>query len=605
MIQSLRNNAAIIMWVVIVAFIATIVFAWGMDLSSRNRVKNVIGKVNGTEISLQTFERMVTAEREKERERYAGAEIPDAQSRMVPRQVWETEVSRILLREVFRRMKIGASTDEVYEFIKRNPPQEVVSAKQFQTEGVFDTAKFVAFLNKPEIYENQGMLEFEKTIQEFSVPLQTLRLLLSVQDFPTKAEVSYEYRMQNEKAVFEYAKVNVQAFEPDKPSDAAVTGYYQAHPDSFVTDEQVDLYYAKIPKVATPADIKATSNELANLRGKIKVGDSSFSEEAKLESDDESTAAQGGDLGWVAKGSMVPEFDSVVFSIPLNQISMPVRTRFGYHLILVEQREIKDGKQMAHVRHILRKISPSGETIDKLNAVADSVHGLIVSDGIKNVSNKISSVVVDSTGLFKRGDMIPKIGSVAGAASFAFNRAENEISDLLENDEGYFIFQVKLKVKKGILPLDVARERIVRTLAEESRLVKAKKHLADFLQKTTDKSDVARFSRSDSLIISGVTDTVGRMQYTPVGYNNEAIATAFVLPDGKVSDIIDAAGSFCVVKPVWHKNPPATVPWGSPEVIAIQRKLIGESVEKNFDDWYMHYKNSANVIDNVNQFYLD
>jgi peptidyl-prolyl cis-trans isomerase D len=605
MIQSLRNNAAIIMWVVIVAFIATIVFAWGMDLSSRNRVRNVIGKVNGTEISLQAFERMVTAEREKERERYSGAEIPDAQSRMVPRQVWENEVSRILLREVFRKMKIGASTDEVYEFIKRNPPPEVVAAKQFQTDSVFDTAKFVAFLNNPQVYENQGMQEFEKSIRDFSVPMQTLRLLLSVEDFPTKAEVNYEYNMQNEKAVFEYAKVNVNAFQPDKPSDASIAAYYQAHQDSFATDEQVDLYYAKVPKIATTADVKATSDELVNLRGKIKVGDSSFSDEAKLESDDESTALQGGELGWVAKGSMVPEFDSVVFSIPLNQISMPVRTRFGYHIILVEQRETKDGKQMAQVRHILRKITPSGETIDKLNALADSVHGLIVSDGIKNVSKKIPSVLVDSTGLFKRGDMIPKIGTVAGAGSFAFNRAENEISDLLENDEGYFILQVKLKVKKGILPLDVARDYIVRALGDESRLAKAKKRLADFLQHAPDKNDLAHFSKYDSLIVSGVTDTVARLQYSPIGYNNKAVAAAFVLPIGKVSGVIDAAGSFCVVKPVWRKSASATVPAGSAEVIAIQRKLIGENAEKNFEDWYGHYKRSANVVDNVNQFYLD
>ncbi len=145
----------------------------------------------------------------------------------------------------------------------------------------------------------------------------------------------------------------------------------------------------------------------------------------------------------------------------------------------------------------------------------------------------------------------------------------------------------------------------MRNLADESRLAKAKKHLADFLQKTPDKNDLAHFSKYDPLIISGVTDTVARLQYSPVGYNNKAVAAAFVLPIGKVSGIIDAAGSFCVVKPVWRKSASATVPWGSAEVIAIQRKLIGENAEKNFEDWYVYYKNSSKVVDNVNQFYLD
>lgn len=607
MIQTLRNNAAIIMWVVIVAFVATIVFAWGMDLSSHNRVKDSIGKINGKDISLRTFEREVSNAREKDRDQNAGAEANAYQSRMIPRQVWDAEVKRILLRDVFTAMNIGASGDEVFEFIRKNPPQEITTAKQFQTSGVFDTSKFVSFLNKPEIYDNQGMLEFERSIRDFSVPIQTLHLMLAVQDFPTKAEIAYDYKQQNEKATFEFAKVNVNSFVPDKPADAAVAAYYEAHQDSFATDEQAELYFVKIPKVATPADKDAIYKEMVGLRDKIKPGDSSFAEEAKLESDDESTAAQGGELGWITKGSlpMMPEFDSTLFSLPVGQVSMPVRTRLGYHLILVEQRQVKDGKQMVMARHLLRKIVPSAETLDHLNALADSAHAIIVSEGIKNVAHKIPTAIADSTGLFKRGDMVPKVGIVAGAASYAFNRAESEISDLLENEEGYFIFQIKRKVKQGILPLDVARDRIVTALSDASRLEKAKKHFEEFLAKVPDKNDVAHYSKYDTTVASGVTDTVARLQYTPVGYNNPAVAAAFALPDGKVSGVIPTTGAFCVVKRVFHKKAPDTVPWGSPEVMAIRQRLIAANAEKNFDNWLNTYRNSAKIVDNVNQFYLD
>ncbi len=607
MIQYLRNNAAIIMWVVIVAFIATIVFAWGMDLSSRNRVKDAIGKVNGKEISLRTFEREVSMAREKERDQTGGPEAAAYQSRMIPHQVWETEVKRILLRDVFDAMKIGASADEVFEFIRRNPPPEVTAAKEFQTNGVFDTAKFVSFLNKPEIYENQGMLEFEHTIRDFSVPVQTLRLLLSVQDFPTNAELAYEFKLENEKARFEYARVNVSSFSPDKIADAAIAAYYEAHQDSFATPDQADLYFVKIPKTPTKADIDSIYKEMMNLRVKIKPGDSSFAEEAKLESDDESTSPQGGDLGWIAKGSlpMMPEFDSVLFATPAGQVSMPVRTKLGYHLVYVDKKETKDGKQMVKARHILRKIAPSGETIDRLNALADSAHAVIASEGIKNVSKRIPVAIVDSTGLFKRGDLVPKVGIVNGAASHAFNRAEGEVSDLLENDDGYYIFQVKRKVKKGILPLEVAKDHIESILSEESRLAKAKKHFEDFLAKVPDKNDVAHYSKYDTLVASGVTDTVAHLQYTAVGFDNQAVAAAFALPDGKVSDMIAVSGAFCVVKPVFHKKAPAAIKWDSPEINAIKVRLVTETAEKNFENWYNSLKNSSKIVDNVNQFYLD
>jgi peptidyl-prolyl cis-trans isomerase D len=607
MIQSLRKNAAVIMWIVIIAFIATIVFAWGMDLSSNRRGKSVIGKVNGKEIPIQAFERMVSAEREKERERYAGAEVPANQSRMVPRQVWETEVSRILLREALNKMKIGASTEEVFEYIKKNPPPEVYSAKQFQTDSVFDTTKFISFLNNPAVYENEGMLALEKYTREFLVPMQTLRALLMLQEFPTKTEIAHEYRNSVEKTVFEYAKVNIGSIQADKVADNAVTAYYQAHQDSFVTEEQVELYFVKIPKVATPADEKTAYEEMVALREKIRAGDSSsFAEEAKLESDDEGTAVQGGALGWISQGTMVPEFEAVAFSLKPLELSMPVKTRFGYHIIFVEQREKKDGKEQAKVRHILRKIVPSGETMDKLNALADSVHAIIATDGILKVSQKAPSVQVDSTGLFKRGDMMPRAGYVSGAASFAFMRTENELSDLLENEQGFFIFQIKQKIKKGTLPFAAAKDSITKILTDANRREKAKSYFESFLQKVTDKNAVAQFSKQDSLIISGVTDTVGRAQYIPqVGFNNKPVAAAFVLPVGKVSGIIEGAEAFFVVKPLWHKTAGDTVPWGTQEVTAIQKKLISANAEKNYYDWYLHYKSTAKIVDEVNQFYVD
>jgi peptidyl-prolyl cis-trans isomerase D len=607
MIQSMRKNAAVIMWIVIVAFVATIVFAWGMDLSSRNRVKDTVGKVNGKDISLKYFEKAVSSEREKEREQYQGQEVPAAQNRMIPRQVWENEVSRILLRDVFSKMQIGASSDEMFEYIKRNPPPEVFQAKQFQTDSVFDTTKFIAFLNNPAVYENEGMLSLEKYTKDFLVPMQTLRFLVSLQNFPTSSEIGYEYRQQKEKAVFEYAGLTSQKFHADAITDDMISSYYQAHEDSFATEEQSDLYFVKIPKTATAADEKATYQEMLTLRTKINNSDSNFAEEARLESDDEASGAQGGELGWISKGQMVPEFEAVAFTSAPHVVSMPVKTRFGYHLILVEERQTKDGKEQVKARHILRKVVPSGETIDRLNAMADSLHAKIVAEGVKSVTPRDTMVIVDSTGLFKRGDVMPKVGYVSGAGVFAFQRAENETSDLLENDDGYFIFQVKQKVKMGILPLAIARQRIAGILSETSRLAKARAYVDAFMKKVpaSDANNVANYSKVDSLFVSGTTDTVAHNQFIPgVGFNNKAVAAAFALPDNVKSPVIEVNGTFYIVKPLWHKKI-TEIPWTSPEVMTIRRKMMSEAGQQNFTDWYLDVKSKAKIVDNVNQFYIE
>jgi Parvulin-like peptidyl-prolyl isomerase len=607
MIQQMRNNAAVIMWIVIVAFVATIVFAWGMDLTSRSRTKNVIGSVNGKEITINYFEKMVEQEREKQREQSGGVEMSPAQSRMVPRQVWETEVNRMLLKDLFVKMKIGSSPDQIYEFIKKNPPREVYSAPQFQTDSVFDTLKFIKFLNTPQVYENEGMQMLERYTQDFSIPMQTLRILLSFQSFPSPVEVEREYRMENEKVKFEYAKISISSFTIDSSDvpGAAVARYYKEHADSFNSDEQADLYFVKVPKISTANDEKITYNDVLEIRKKTNNNDSLFQEEAKLESDDDATAARGGDLGWINKGAMGPQFDSTVFSIPLNTVSMPIRTQSGFHLVLVESRATKDGKEQARARHILRKVAPSGETMDRLNAQADSLHRLVSSEGIKAVTKKAGDVSLDSTGFFRRGEVIPKVGYVSGVASFAFNHDVDDVSDIFENEDGYYITQLKQKLKKGLMPVDIVRDRIVRTLSDSVRLKKAEKHFEDVLKKVPDKNAVASLSAADPLITCGTTDTVSRMLFVPqVGYNNTVTAAAFALPDGKASGLITASGAVFIVKPLWHRHIDA-VPVNSLDIATLRQKLESQAAERIYLDWYLDLKSRADVVDNIKQFYMD
>jgi peptidyl-prolyl cis-trans isomerase D len=607
MIQQMRDNAATIMWIVIIAFVATIVFAWGMDLTGRTRTRNVVGKVNGKEIPINYFEKKVEQERQQERERSGGADIPPYQNRMIPNQVLETEVSRILLAEAFEKMQLGASSEELFQYIKRNPPQEVYRIPQFQTDSVFDTSKYIQFLNDPRAYENEGMRMLEQYTREMLIPMQTLRILLSFQGFPSQAEVAYQYRAETEKAVFEYAKLNPSSlpFDSAELPGTLVERYYTEHPDSFYSEEQADLYFVKVPKIATVNDEKLIYNELLEVRKKINTNDSLFKEEAKIESDDEGSAGRGGDLGWISKGTMVPQFDSAAFTAPLNEVSLPIRTQFGFHLLFVEKREKKDNKVQAKVLHLLRKISPSSETMDRLNAQADTLHKLISADGIKALVNKQVGVSVDSTGLFKRGDQMPKVGYVSGASSFAFNHEVDDISDIFENEDGYYIFQIKRKLKKGLQPLAVVRDKIVGTLTDSLRLQKAEKRFEDDLKKMADKTDIVSLSKIDPLITTGKTDTVLRAQFIPqVGYNNQAAAAAFALKDGKISGVIRTKEALFVVKPLWHRLL-ETIPWTGNEIAGLRQKMESEAGQKMYVDWYLGLKTRAKIVDNVNQFYMD
>jgi len=71
------------------------------------------------------------------------------------------------------------------------------------------------------------------------------------------------------------------------------------------------------------------------------VAGADFAELAKTQSDDTGSGANGGDLGFFKHGQMVPPFEQAAFSLPIGQISEPIKTPFGYHIIKVEQKESK------------------------------------------------------------------------------------------------------------------------------------------------------------------------------------------------------------------------------------------------------------------------
>lgn len=116
-----------------------------------------------------------------------------------------------------------------------------------------------------------------------------------------------------------------------KISDADVKKYYDEHGKDFEQPEQV---HARHILVDTEAEAKAIADQL-------KKG-TDFAQLAKEKSKDTSSGANGGDLGFFGKGQMVPEFDKVVFDLKPNQISDPVKTQFGYHIIqLIEKKDAK------------------------------------------------------------------------------------------------------------------------------------------------------------------------------------------------------------------------------------------------------------------------
>ena len=133
--------------------------------------------------------------------------------------------------------------------------------------------------------------------------------------------------------------------------DATLKAYYEGHKSEWeeAKAKHILIRYAGSKVPLRPGQKDLTEEEALaktkDLRAKILAG-AKFEDLAKAESDDTGSGEQGGDLGGIAKGQTVPEFEEAAYSQPVGQVGEPVKSQFGYHLIVVNSRGAKTFDEM-------------------------------------------------------------------------------------------------------------------------------------------------------------------------------------------------------------------------------------------------------------------
>ena len=158
--------------------------------------------------------------------------------------------------------------------------------------------------------------------------------------------------------------------------------------DVTVSPKEVKAFFNKIPKDSIPeigskvevAQIvlkpevtyenkKIIKEKLNKIRERIVSGELSFKIAAEFYSEDPGSKENGGDFGWVTRGTFVPEFDAVAFKVPLNEVSEIFETQFGYHITIIEERR---GEQFKG-RHILLSFKVSDKQLYEAKTKLDSI----------------------------------------------------------------------------------------------------------------------------------------------------------------------------------------------------------------------------------------
>ncbi len=461
MMKLMRKLTKQILWIVIAAFIGTIIFAWGMEFSSKNKKAGIIATVDGQDIQAIVFQQYYDqALRQAEKEK---GEVDEQASYQLREDVWNNMVNQVLLNQEIEKRNIKVTDAELYEYLRRYPPKELQDNPAFKTkDGKFDYQKYLQALSDPRVPWGQ-VEDYIRPNLEIAKLQQSIITMVRVTDDETKRY----YLNQNEKIKVDYLLVPSFQFQTGniQVSDEEISRYYQEHKKDFEADQGSDLNYVLFEKKPSQADEEETKNRLIEIRNDILAGED-FGGMAQDYSEDKATAEKGGDLGWFKKGMMVPAFEEAAFSLKPGEISEPIKTQFGWHLIKVTDRKTEGGVEEVKASHILLKIAPSEETLTKIKGEADDFAEQVSQSDFSKVAEEFK-VPVEETGWFVAGANIRGVGKNSEVDDFAFNNDVGKVSDPLETAKGFYIFQVKGRRPAGIATLAEVKSSIKQMLTKD------------------------------------------------------------------------------------------------------------------------------------------
>lgn len=555
MMQQMRENTKIIMIVVAVAFVGWMAFEGYMEVSGRSAgvQTGALGRVNGVNVNFQAYQTTYQNLYQQAQQEQGGS-LSREQVRQLEEMAWEQTVDQILIDEELERRGIRVSDDEIRQAARLMPHPALMQNELFQTDGQFDIAKYRQFLSSPAAGDDL-LLQLEQYYREM-IPRTKLLRQVTAGLHVGEAELWRAYRDQTETATVDYVQLDINRLVPGdvEVTDREVRAYYDANRARFQRTAQGTFSIASIAKGAAETDAATALERAQRVRAEI-AGGADFAEVARRESADSVSARQGGDLGTFGRGQMVQAFDEAVFSLPIGQVSEPVQTQFGYHIIQVQERTGDE----ARARHVLIPIEPSEEAMDRLYARADSLEAVALeADGtLERAARATRAELQRGVTVTESSPFVPSIGSMLEAIEWARDEAEaqrttgdaDEISPLFETDQAFYLVRLEQFRPAGEIPLAEATPQIRRELTLQKKREQARQIGQQMVAEVRGGRTLEDVVTARGLQV----ETAG--PFTRVGFNpafgqaNAVTGAAFGTPVGRVSDVVASTAGLYIVRP--------------------------------------------------------
>ena len=551
MMKTLRKYMKHILWVEVLAFIATIVFSWGMGGfkdSGSQAERGIIGIVNGQKIQYQQFSMLLNQETEKAKEQAGGEELAEYRRNAIRDQVWNSIIQDILFAQEVKRLKLQATAEEIVFSLRNNPPDIIRSNEQFQTDGEFDMAKYQQALSDARNYD--VWIPLENYLRSI-IPIQKLQQQVLSTVRITDAELRETYRLENEKvnAKYLFIDLNDVSLENIIITDSEIHSYYQEHEEEYREPEKRKIEYVFLEGKPTRDDSAQTRYDAQDILDQINQ-EADFEELVNLYSKDAGTASKGGDLGFFGKGAMLKPFEEVAFAAKVGDVVGPVETQLGLHIIEILATKLEEGEKKVHARHILLKYETSPETYDALYEKAQYFDDEVMRTKGKHFTElaEQEELTVKETTPFQEGRLIPGIGIESRANHLVFQENIGWVSEPFSSNKNIFVFRISDIQKAYIKPLEEVKTTIERILQREKQKSKAGEICLQVWEKISGGMDFDAAAEEDSLEIKETGLFSLQSFVSGVGRDAPFSGAAFRLKTGQVSQPIEGARGYYILR---------------------------------------------------------
>ena len=392
-----------------------------------------------------------------------------------------------------------------------------------------------------------------------------------------------------EKRQLRFVLINVAALkESFTPSDNDVQGYYGYNTDRYT--EPVTLRASHILLRTEGKDLPEVQTQAEAIVAEARGG-ADFAELARQYSEDDGTKELGGDLGPISPGQMVPEFEGAAYALDQGEISDPVSSMFGVHIIKATEKTGGTTQPLNEVRESIVDLLKQESADARASALAEAMAAEITTAADMDDAARRRGLEPQVTGFVSPGEPILGLGFSSEVTARAFQLGQGQVAGPIQTPTGPAFVTVVGIQDPFIPPLEEVEARVRDDVIRKKAFAAAQARAAEMATLLRAAEDFTLAAEGEQLEVSS-SDALARDNAIPgIGLSAAVEAVAFALSAGETSDpILMETSNNAVILHV-HERQEAT----AADFQATREQLRNEMVAERQGQFFAAYMENAKI----------